>query len=190
MANDRKFQRRQGVTTENIPTDSNGRLVPRAIEMEAAVLGALMLEKDAFTAVCEIIKPESFYEPRHKLVYEAILSLGLAQEPIDIMTVTNRLRQTDTLEKVGGVQFVVELTNNVASAAHVEYHARIIAQKHLARQLISFASSIENLAFDETNDVDDLLQDAEKNLFEISQRNVKRDAEQIDPIIDQAIQKM
>lgn len=172
------------------PADVNGRLVPRATEVEAAVLGALMLEKDAFATVAELIKPESFYEPRHRLVYEAILSLGIAQEPIDMMTVTNQMRRNGTLEKVGGAAFVVGLTANVASAAHVEYHARIVAQKYLARELISFASAIETNAFDETNDVDDLLQEAEKYLFEISQRNVKREVSQIDPVLARALEQI
>lgn len=167
-----------------------GRLVPRAVELEAAVLGALMLEKDTFTVVGEILKPEAFYDPRHRAVYEAIVSLGMAQEPIDMMTVTNRMNQLKTLDDVGGPAFIVSLTANVASAAHAEYHAKIVAQKYLARQLISFATTVENGAFDETNDVDDLLQEAERDLFEISQRNVKREAVQIDPIINQAITKM
>lgn len=174
---------------QNIP-EVAGRLVPRATDMEAAVLGALMLEKDAFTSVCEILKPESFYEPRHRTVYEAILALGIAQEPIDLMTVTNRMRADHTLEGVGGPAFLVSLTANVASAAHVEYHARIVAQKHLARELISFASTVENNAFDESNDVEDLLQEAEKHLFEISQRNIKREVVQIDPIISKAIEQI
>ncbi|MBO4977223.1 MAG: replicative DNA helicase [Muribaculaceae bacterium] len=172
------------------PSDAVGRLVPRAVEVEAAVLGALMLEKDAFPAVCEIISPDSFYDPRHKLIYEAILSLGVNQEPIDMISVTERLRHNDTLDKAGGVAYVVGLTANVASGAHVEYHARIVAQKYLARELISFASTIENSAFDETNDVDDLLQEAEKYLFEISQRNVKREVTQIDPLLNRALEQI
>lgn len=167
-----------------------GRLVPRATDMEAAVLGALMLEKDAFTVVCEILKPQSFYEPAHRLVYESILNLGTAQKPIDLMTVTNEMRAQNTLEQVGGPAFLVSLTANVASAAHVEYHARIVAQKYLARELISFASVVENTAFDETNDVDDLLQEAEKHLFDISQRNVKREVVQIDPVITKALDQL
>ncbi len=185
----RKPGGRFGAREQALP-EVAGRLVPRATDMEAAVLGALMLEKDAFTAVCEIIKPESFYEPRHRTVYEAILSLGTAQEPIDLMTVTNRMRANHTLEEVGGPAFLVSLTSNVASAAHVEYHAHIVAQKHLARELISFASVVENSAFDETNDVDDLLQEAEKHLFEISQRNIKRDVQQIDPIVAKAMEQL
>ncbi len=173
-----------------LPAEIAGRLVPRAVEIEAAVLGALMLEKDAFTVVCDLLRPESFYEPKHVKIYEAIQQLGMAQEPVDMMTVTNRLRQNGDLESVGGAGFVAGLTMNVASAAHVEFHARIVAQKYLARELISFASKVENAAFDESNDIDDLLQEAEKHLFDISQRNLKKDVSQIDPILDRAVEQM
>lgn len=170
--------------------DIAGRLVPRAVEIEAAVLGALMLEKDAFSQVCDIITPDSFYEPKHKLIYGVILALGMAEEPIDMITVTNRLRRDGDLDTVGGPGYIASLTMNVVSAAHVEFHARIVAQKYLARQLIGFATGVENSAFDESNDVDDLLQEAESRLFEISQRNLKRDVVQIDPILQQAIEQM
>ncbi|MBP3538075.1 MAG: replicative DNA helicase [Muribaculaceae bacterium] len=173
-----------------LPPEIAGRLVPRAVEIEAAVLGALMLEKDAFAVVCDLLKPESFYEPRHVAVYEAIQSLGLSEEPIDMITVTNRLRSDGKLEKIGGPGFIASLTMNVVSAAHIETHARIVAQKYLARQLITFASQIENGAFDESNDVEDLLQDAESKLFEISQHNLKRDVIQINPLLTKAVEQM
>lgn len=170
--------------------DAGGRMQPRDLELEEAVLGALMLEKDAYTIVCDILKPESFYEPSHQKIYAAIQSLGASQQPIDMLTVTEQLRLNGTLEEVGGPVVISELTSRVASGAHVEYHARIVAQKYLARELISFASQIENKAFDESNDVDDLLQEAEGKLFEISQRNVKKDVTQIDPVISQAIEQI
>lgn len=170
--------------------DAGGRMQPRDKDLEEAVLGALMLEKDAYTIVCDILKPESFYEPANQKVYEAIQQLGAAQQPIDMLTVTERLRLNGSLDEVGGPVFISELTSKVASGAHVEYHARIVAQKYLARELISFASQIESKAFDESNDVDDLLQEAEGKLFEISQRNVKKDVTQIDPVISQAIQQI
>lgn len=170
--------------------DAGGRMQPRDKDLEEAVLGALMLEKDAYTVVCDILKPESFYEPANQKIYEAIQQLGAAQQPIDMLTVTERLRHNDTLDEIGGPVFISELTSRVASGAHVEYHARIVAQKYLARELISFASQIESKAFDESNDVDDLLQEAESKLFEISQRNVKKDVTQIDPVIGQAIEQI
>ena len=167
--------------------DNGGRMQPRDNDLEEAVLGALMLERDAYSKVCDILRPESFYEPSNKKIYEAIQHLGAAQRPIDMLTVTEQLRLDNTLEEVGGPLFISELTSRVASGAHIEFHARIIAQKFLARELISFASLIESKAFDESNDVDDLLQEAEGKLFEISQRNVKKDVTQIDPVIGQAI---
>lgn len=167
-----------------------GRVPPRDKELEEAVLGALMLEKDAYTVVCDLLKPDSFYEPAHRLVYEAVQSLGAAQKPIDMLTVTEQLRLNGKLEEVGGPLFISELTSRVLSGANVEYHARIVAQKYLARELISFAAEIEKNAFDESNDIDDLLQEAEGSLFEISQRNVKKDVTQIDPVISQAIQQI
>ncbi len=170
--------------------DTGGRIMPQDKEVEEAVLGALMLEKDAYTTVCDILKPECFYEPAHQRIYEAIQSLGASQKPIDMLTVVEQLRLNNTLEEVGGPVVISELTSRVASGAHVEFHARIVAQKYLARELISFASTIEGKAFDESNDVDDLLQEAEGKLFEISQRNVKKDVTQIDPVISQAIEQI
>lgn len=164
-----------------------GKLQPQDMELEEAVLGALMLEKDAYSIICDILKPESFYEPNNQKIYEAIVALGASQRPIDMLTVTEQLRMNGVLDDVGGPLRISELTGRVASAAHVEYHARIIAQKYLARELISFSSLIQSKAFDESNDVDDLLQEAEGKLFEISQRNVKKDVTQIDPVIGQAI---
>ena len=170
--------------------DPVGRIQPRDQELEQAVLGALMLEKGAYTTVCDILKPESFYDPNNQRIYEAIQALGAAQRPIDMLTVAEQLRLDGTLVQVGGMAYISELTMMVTSSAHLEYHARIVAQKYLARELISFASAIEAKAFDESNDVDDLLQEAEGRLFEISQRNVKKDVTQIDPVIGQAIEQI
>ena len=170
--------------------DPVGRIQPRDQELEQAVLGALMLEKDAYTTVCDILKPESFYDPNNQRIYEAIQALGAAQRPIDMLTVAEQLRLDGTLAQVGGMAYISELTMMVTSSAHLEFHARIVAQKYLARELISFASAIEAKAFDESNDVDDLLQEAEGRLFEISQRNVKKDVTQIDPVIGQAIEQI
>ena len=167
-----------------------GKLQPQARELEEAVLGALMLEKDAYSVVSEILKPECFYEHAHQLIYEAIVDLAVQQFPIDMMTVTEQLRKRGDLEQVGGAYYIAQLTSKVASSAHIEYHARIIAQKYLARELISFSSQIQNKAFDETTDVDDLMQEAEGKLFEISQRNVKKDATQINPVIRDALKML
>lgn len=186
----RQFSQSQRKSAKQDLYDFGGRTQPSDTELEEAVLGALMLEKDAYTGVCDILKPECFYEPVNRKIYEAIQHLGASQRPIDMLTVTEQLRANGTLDDVGGPAFVSALTMRVASGANVEYHARIVAQKYLARELISFAAEIEKKAFDQSNDVDDLLQEAEGRLFEISQRNVKKDVTQIDPVIGQAIDQI
>ncbi len=180
--NNRRKPRRQQ------PLDNTyGHLQPQALDVERAVLGALMIDKDAYAVVCETLYPESFYEPRNQMIYTAIRDLAMAEKPVDVLTVTDRLAKDGTLDEVGGPPYIMELSSRVASSANIEYHANIIAQKFLARQLISFASVIETKAFDETSDVDDLMQEAEGSLFELSQRNMKKDYTQINPVIAQAI---
>lgn len=171
-------------------TDSTGKLPPRDTEIEEVVLGACMLEKDAYMNVCDILIPESFYDPVNQKIYQAITTLGLNQRPIDMMTVTEQLRRDGTLEEVGGAVHITELTARVYSAANVEFHARIVAQKYLARRLITFAALVETKAFDESNDVDDLLQEAEAELFKISNTQLKREVTQIDPVINLALEQI
>lgn len=171
------------------PVDNTyGHLQPQALDVEKAVLGALMIDKDAYAVVCEMLNPESFYEPRNQKVYAAVRDLSMAERPVDVLTVTEQLAKNGDLEEVGGPVYVAELSSRVASSANIEYHARIIAQKYLARQLISFASVIETKAFDDTTDIDDLMQEAEGSLFELSQRNMKKDYTQIDPVIKNAVE--
>jgi len=170
------------------PIDSKyGHLQPQAREIEQVVLGALMIDKDAFSMISEIVRPETFYEPRNQKVYQAIQTLSMAEKPVDIITVTEQLKHDGTLEEVGGPAYIVELSSHVASSAHIEYHAHILAQKFLARQLISYASVIETKAFDETVDIDELMQEAEGSLFELSQKNMRQDYTQIDPVLAQAV---
>ena len=166
--------------------DEYGHLQPQVPELEKVVLGALMIETDAYSLISEILRPESFYEHRHQLIYEAIRQLNIEQKPVDILTVTEKLRSNGTLEEVGGPYYITQLSGMVASSAHIEYHARIIAQKFLARELITYTSDIQTKAFDATQDVDTLMQEAEGALFKISQQNLKKDYTQIDPVIKDA----
>ena len=130
-----------------------------------------MIEKDAYSLVSEILRPESFYEPRHQKIYAAIRQLNLEQQPVDILTVTEQLNKEGCLEEVGGPYYITQLSSTVSSSAHVEYHARVIAQKYTARELITYTSHIQGKAFDSTQDVDELMQEAEGKLFELSQQN-------------------
>lgn len=179
-----KTSRRKKATA---PTEESGRIQPQARELEEAVLGALMLEKDAYSLISEIIaKPDFFYDKTHELIFESIQELAFKQKPIDMLTVIDQLRKKGDLETIGGASYITQLTQKVVSSAHIEYHARIIAQKYLARQLISFSSRIASEAFDETKDVDDLMQEAESQLFELSKENLKKDVTQIDPVLHEA----
>ena len=170
------------------PIDNNyTHLQPQALDIERAVIGALLIDKDAYAVVCEMLFPESFYEPRHQLIYAAIRDLSLEERPVDVLTVTEQLAKNGTLVEAGGPAYIAEISSRVATSAHIEYHARIVAQKSLARQLIQFTSDVQTKAFDETIDVDDLMQHAEGALFELSQKNMKKDYTQIDPVIKSAI---
>lgn len=187
MADQNNNKPRGGKKTQAPIDPTYGHLQPQAPEMEKAVLGAIMNDHDAYALVCELLRPESFYEKKHQLIYEAIRDLSMDEKPVDILTVTERLSHMGSLEQVGGGAYVAELSAMVSSSANVAYHARIVAQKSLARQLISFAGYIETKAFDETNDIEDVMQEAEGSLFELSQHNMKKDYAQVGPIIHQAI---
>ena len=188
MEKTKQYKRKDDITRQI--TDATGKLPPRDTDLEEVVLGACMLEKDAYMNVCDVLVPDSFYDVSNQKIFQAISTLGLNQKPIDLMTVTEQLRQDGTLDEVGGAIRIAELTARVYSAANVEYHAKIVAQKYLARRLISFAAQIETKAFDESNDVDDLLQEAEGGLFEISQTQLKREVTQIDPVLNLALEQI
>mgnify|MGYP002660781943 FL=1 len=123
--------------TNKTQIDTNyAHLQPQAVELEKVVLGALMIDTDAFSVVSEMLKPETFYDPRHQKIYEAIQTMNMEERPVDIMTVTDELTKMGAIEKIGGAGYLMEISSQVASAAHIEYHARILAQKYLQRQLI------------------------------------------------------
>jgi replicative DNA helicase len=165
----------------------HGRIPPQAMDLEEAVLGALMLEQNALTAVIDILKSEVFYKESHQIIYAAIHRLFAKSEPIDILTVTNELKSSGELELVGGAYFITQLTNRVASTANIEYHARIISQKYIQRELIKISSEIIKDAFEDTTDVFDLLDKAEQNLFAVSENNFRRDYYSMQTLITDAI---
>ncbi len=171
-------------------TGNMGKLPPQANDLEEAVLGALMLEKNALSSVIDILKPESFYKESHQKVFRAIQQLFQNSSPVDILTVTNQLRQNGDLEIAGGAYFITELTNRVASAANIEYHARIVAQKYIQRELINISSEIITNAYEDTSDVFDLLDKAEKNLFAIAEGNLRRESEDMGSLIQKSIKQL
>lgn len=172
-----------------LPIDPTlGHVPPQDLDAEYAVVGALLIDKDAYAVVCEQLYPESFYDKRHQDIYAAVRDLSLREQPVDIITVHDQLAKNDKLDEAGGTAYLAELSSRVTSSANIVQHARIIQQKFLARQLISFSSVVSTKALDETVNVDDLMQEAEGSLFELSQRNMKKDYVQIDPVIRNAIE--
>ena len=172
---------------KNMPIDlSLGHLQPQAPEVEKAVLGALMIDKEAYLLICESLQPESFYEPRHQKIFDAIRQLNIEEKPVDVLTVTEQLAKMGDLENVGGPGYIAELSSRTATSANIEYHANIIAEKYLSRQLINYANSIGTKAFDETNDVNEVIQEAESILFSIAQTNMKKDYVHIAPLIKES----
>ena len=183
---DNNTQQTRRKSTQPIDT-TIGHVPPQALEIERMVLGALMIDHDAFSVISEILHPQTFYERKNQLVYQAIQTLNLNEHPVDHNTVLEELKKEGTVEESGGLPYLLELTDRVMSSAHIEYHARILAQKYMARQLISYASMIETNAFDESVDVDVLMQKAEGSLFELSQRNMRQDYVQINSVVEQAV---
>ncbi|MBR4302962.1 MAG: replicative DNA helicase [Bacteroidaceae bacterium] len=178
---------KQTKQTENIVLNH---LQPQALELEEAVLGALMIEQDAYIEVSDILKAESFYDHRHRVIYSAVTSLYISQRPIDILTVTEQLKSTGQLEEAGGAVYIAMLAGKVTSSAHIEYHAQIIAQKAIAREIISYSGELQTKAFDSTTDVSELLQEAEGQLFQITHRNVKKDFSSIDSVLADAMTRI
>jgi replicative DNA helicase len=185
---DKKTKTTRKTSTPLLSTEIlQGKIPPQAIELEEAVLGAIMLEKNALAVVIDIIKPTYFYKDAHQFIYTAMLNLFEKSEPIDILTVTNQLRTDGNLEICGGPYYITQLTNRVASAANIEFHARIIAQKHIQRELIRISGEIQRDAFEETTDVFELLDQAENKLFQISEGNVSSNSEKVDKLLKEAI---
>ena len=191
MAVSNKNSKRSPQTTIiKVGANEMGKLPPQAQELEDSVLGALMIEKEAFGTVADLLRPEVFYKDQNRLVFEAIRELAVNDQPIDILSVGEKLKSKGTLEKAGGAVYLADLTRRVASTAHLHYHAEIIAKKATARDLISMAAQIEEKAFDETQDIDDLMQEAEAGIFEITQRSQKRSVTQVDSVIEEAFARM
>ncbi len=164
-----------------------GKMPPQATNLEEIVLGAIMIESDAVITVMDILKPESFYRESHQKIYSAVVELSVNEEPVDILTVTEKLKKKELLDSIGGPYYLAQLTSNVASAAHIEYHARIIQQKYIQRELIRVSTEIQNKAFDDSIDVNDLLDFSESELFEIASGNIKKEAAKINVLIKEAI---
>ena len=181
---------RPNKTEGDLSTYVFGKVQPQAMPLEEAVLGALMLDKDSIAIVIDILRAESFYSDAHQLIYKAILRLFERSQPVDLLTVTEELKKSGDLEKAGGGFNLVNLTNRVASAANIEYHARIISQKHIQRELIRVSTGVIRDAYEDTTDVFQLLDDAEQGLFNITQQNLSRSYESMGTLASKALKQL
>lgn len=173
-----------------VPMSPTGKLPPQRLEMEAAVLGALMLEKDALTTVVDILKAASFYKDGHQRIYKAISNLFDKSEPIDQLTVVQELREMGELEAAGGVGYVAGLTMHINSAANIEAHARVILEAAIKRELIRTATDILRDAYEETTDVFELLDATEKNIFQVSEDNMRKGVDSMQDLMVKAIKEL
>ncbi|MBW1658702.1 replicative DNA helicase [Flavobacterium quisquiliarum] len=167
-----------------------GKLPPQALDLEEAVLGAMMIDKKGVDDVIDILQAEAFYKDAHKHIFEAILQLFTETQPIDILTVSTQLKKNGKLDLAGGDFYLIQLTQKIASSAHIEFHSRIILQKFIQRSLIRISSEIIEASYDESADVFDLLDQAESKLYEVTQGNIKRSSETAQSLVLQAKKKI
>ncbi|EJL63742.1 replicative DNA helicase [Flavobacterium sp. CF136] len=163
-----------------------GKLPPQVLDLEEAVLGAMMIDKKGVDDVIDILQPDAFYKDAHKFIFEAIVQLFTETQPIDLLTVSTQLKKNGKLELAGGDFYLIQLTQKIASSAHIEFHSRIILQKYIQRSLIRISSEIIEESYDETTDVFDLLDKAESKLYEVTQGNIKRSSETAQSLVLQA----
>jgi len=150
------------------------RIPPQNIDAERSTLGSMLLEKEAIYRACEILRPEDFYREAHRVVFEVVVRLANKGEPVDIITVSEELKQGEMIEKIGGIPFLTSLANAVPTAANVEYYARIVEEKAILRAMIRAATEIVSASYEAAQEVDAILDEAEKKIFQITQkRNIK-----------------
>lgn len=167
-----------------------GRIPPQAIDLEEAVIGAMLIDNSAINQVIDILQPQSFYKTQHQLIYEAIKQLFAESEPVDMLTVANKLRQEGNMEAAGGDYYLVQLSQRVSSAANSEFHARVIVQKYIQREMIRVAGEIITKAFDETTDVFELLDQSEQDLFEVAHSNVVKNYSTAEELVHEAVKRI
>ena len=188
-AKNQNFNQRRN-TPRKVVALEQGKVPPQAVEFEEAVLGAMLIDNSAINQVIDILSPESFYREEHKLIFDAVKTLFGNSQPVDILTVANELRSNSSLEAVGGEYYLIQLSQKVSSSANSEFHARIIVQNYIKREMIRVAGSIINDAFDETTDVFDLLDNAEQELFDVAHGNIVKNYESAQDLIKQAIHRI
>ena len=173
-----------------MPTQGSGRVPPQATGVEKTVLGAMLIEREAIPRAVEILQPGSFYSDRHNAIYECILSLFERGNPVDLITVGDELKRREKLESVGGSYYLSELTASVDTAANVEYHARIVAEKALLRGLIETMTTVVGQAYDPSADAFELLDHAESEIFRISDSQLRKAATSMHDVLKETLSRL
>ena len=169
---------------------ATAKIPPQNVDAEASLLGAILIDSDAIVRIADAINIEDFYDERHQRIYEAIKKLYEKHSPIDVLTLSNQLKDNSFLDIVGGAAYLTELTNYVPTAAHVEHYAEIVSQKAIRRRLIKASQDITGLGFDESKSVQDLIEEAETQLFQVSQQHVKQDISSIEDILAESFERL
>ncbi len=166
------------------------KLPPQNAEAEASLLGAILIDSDALVKIADVIAAEDFYEERHRRIFEAANALYEQRSPIDVLTLSDQLKATGFLEAVGGAAYLTELTNFVPTAAHAEQYASIVSQKALRRRLIKASQDITGLGFNEAKNLQELIEEAETKLFEVSQQHIQQDIASIESVLAESFERL
>ena len=165
----------------------SGRKPPQAIDIEEAVLGSLLLEPNSVADVIDVLVPECFYKEANRKIFKAISALAMRHDAVDIYTVAEELKKTDDLELVGGPYYLSQLSMKIGAAAHLDYHTKILVQKYIQRELISISYEVQKEAYDDATGVDDLLDNTQQKIFTLADRNMKRETQSVQDVINEAI---
>ena len=167
--------------------EDNTRIPPHSVEAEQSVLGSILLDKEAMISVSETLVPEDFYKEAHKVIYESMLKLYNSQSEIDLITLTDELRDQGYLDDIGGIAYITSLSTVVPTTSNIKYYVNIVKEKSISRQLISAANDIINLGYDGSAKVEYVLENAEKKIFDISQERATNDFQPINQVISEAL---
>ena len=189
-----KDRPRKGIPSigETIQADalSSGKMPPQNVEAEESLLGSLLIEKDAIIKIADIVTADDFYVNKNATVFSAIIDLYEKREPLDLLTLTAKLRDGGELERIGGATYLADLTAGVPTSAHVVQYAGIVSHKATLRRLIAAASNITNLGYDESTNLEDLLDKAEQTIFEVSQKNLKQNFIAISSVLAESFDRL
>ena len=179
---DQKIKNPEFNTTDKLP--------PQNLEAEQSVLGSLMIDKNAIIKIADLVNEDDFYKNSHGKIYKTMLYLYEHHEPIDLLSLSNRLKETDEIETVGGKSYLASLANAVPTAANIVHYAKIVAKKSVLRKLIDNASQIISSAYNETGEIDKILDEAEQKIFSVSQKHIRQDFTPVKPILEEAFDRI